>query len=216
MKLIVCTGDSHTCGQGADSIKTSAKPKDPNARYDTAGKGIGVSACDLEMLGYVNLVREYLLEHTASRHAVAYPDDLAVRYGCKVERGMCVLERELVLENAWELMLLCVAEAEEPAELAVYFDGVLRETLTLQTARPRYNEVSYRIVPIRCAGAGQVRLVPRAGRVRLRHIQFAAGGICRREFRCRLVQLGAVSCRMPAVLRRRLPPRHHHRRGAQH
>lgn len=198
MKLIVCTGDSHTCGQGADSIKTSAKPKDPNARYDTAGKGIGVSACDLETPGYVNLVREYLLEHTASRYAVAYPDDLAAQYGCTVERGMCVLDGELVSENSWELMLLCVAEEEAPAELAVYFDGVLHATYVLQTDRPRYNDVSYRNVPIRCAGVRSVRLVPRSGRGRLRHIQFAAGEYA-------VVNSGVGSCSSERYLEECLP-----------
>ena len=39
MKVIVCTGDSHTCGQGADSIQTKYKPKN-KAVYNTAGKGI--------------------------------------------------------------------------------------------------------------------------------------------------------------------------------
>ena len=63
MKIIVCTGDSHTCGQGASSIKTRDIPKDPNRIYRTAGKGISRGG-DLEYPSYVNLVRKYIAENT--------------------------------------------------------------------------------------------------------------------------------------------------------
>ena len=57
MKIIVCTGDSHTCGQGADSIRTKYKPKNPNNIYNTAGKGISRGG-NLAHPCYVNLLRE--------------------------------------------------------------------------------------------------------------------------------------------------------------
>ena len=40
MKIIVCTGDSHTVGQGANNIKSRDIPKNPNDIYRTEGKGI--------------------------------------------------------------------------------------------------------------------------------------------------------------------------------
>ena len=77
MKIIVCTGDSHTCGQGADSIRTKYKPKGTSV-YNTAGKGISRGG-NLETGSYVNLLRkmvgcDYTLTNgSAIRAQTGYP-----------------------------------------------------------------------------------------------------------------------------------------------
>lgn len=175
MKIILCTGDSHTCGQGSDNIKSASKPKNPNNRYDTSGKGIGGTTCDLVVPGYVNLVRQHIIQTTASRHDFVDSYVLAAQQGYSMNDECVLLDKELVLNNTWDLLLLCVGEQTELAQIAVYLDGELYKTETLHTPVPRYNEWSFRNIPVWCQGAKEVKLVPVSGKPYLRHIQYAAG-----------------------------------------
>lgn len=175
MKIILCTGDSHTCGQGSDNIKSATKVKNPNDRYDTSGKGLGGGACDLVCPGYVNLVRRFVVENTDSRHALEDMQTLNAKYGCPLDEEGVLLDKELVIENNWDLMALCVGEQPEAAQVAIYLDGALYKTETLHTPVPRYNDWSFRNVLIRCGGAKEVKLVPVSGKPFIHHIQYAAG-----------------------------------------
>lgn len=175
MKIILCTGDSHTCGQGSDNIKSATKVKNPNDRYDTSGKGLGGGACDLVSPGYVNLVRQYVLEHTDSRHNLMDMQELNAVYGCPVDEEGVLVDRPIVLENDWDMLLLCVGEQPGKAQIAIYLDGKLYKTETLHAPKPRYNDWSFRNVPVWCEGAKEVKIVPVSGKPFIRHIQFAAG-----------------------------------------
>lgn len=175
MKIILCTGDSHTCGQGADNIISATKVKNPNDRYDTSGKGLGGGACDLVTPGYVNLVRRFVVENTDSRHALEDMHALSAKYGCPLGEEGVILDNALVIENNWDLLLLCVGETEAAAQLDIYLDGKLYKTETLHTPVPRYNDWSFRNVPIWCEGAKEVKIVPASGKPCIHHIQYAAG-----------------------------------------
>ena len=174
MKIIVCTGDSHTCGQGASSIKTRDVPKDPNRIYRTAGKGISRGG-DLEYPSYVNLVRKYIAENTDSAYALSSGSNLAEQTGYPCENAAVKLEGELTLPAGWDWHLVCFAEALEPAEVEIWIDGRLAKTELLSTPLPRYNDWSFRNVPIFCEGAGEVKLVPKAGQVWISHVQHDRG-----------------------------------------
>lgn len=175
MKIILCSGDSHTCGQGADNIKSATKVKNPNDKYNTSGKGLGGGACDLVTPGYVNLVRRYVTENTKSVHAFEDWNALSAKYGYPMAEEGCLLDQTLVLENQWDMILVCVGEQPEPAVLDIYLDGKLYKTETLHAPVPRYNEWSFRNVPIWCGGAKEVKLVPVSGNVYIRHLQYGAG-----------------------------------------
>lgn len=174
MKIIVCTGDSHTCGQGASSIKTRDIPKDPNRIYRTAGKGISRGG-DLEYPSYVNLVRKYIAENTDSAYALTSGSDLAAQTGYPLLNGAVKLEGELTLPAGWDWHLVCFAEALTPARVEMWIDGVPVRTELLSTPLPRYNDWSFRNVPVFCEGAKEVKLVPIEGEVWISHIQHDRG-----------------------------------------
>lgn len=175
MKVILCTGDSHTCGQGSDDIKTIDKPKDPNRRYDTAGKGIGKTNLDFEIPSYVNLLRQYVTQNTDSSYLVEYWDTLAAKYGGTVEDEYCLMDREWTISNTWDMMYVCVGEQRETAELAIYLDGKLDRVETLYAEITRYDDWSLRELPVQCKGAKEVKLVSVSGKVYIRQIHYAAG-----------------------------------------
>lgn len=175
MKIILCTGDSHTCGQGSDNIISATKVKNPNDRYDTSGKGLGGGACDLVCPGYVNLVRQYVADNTGSRHELVDMAALNARYGCPLGEEGVLLDRELVIRNEWDMLALCLAEQPWEAEIGIYLDGKLCRTEKLHAPVPRYNDWSFRNILIDCQGAGEVKIVPVSGKPYLRHIQCAAG-----------------------------------------
>ena len=162
MKVILCTGDSHTCGQGADNILSATKVKNPNDRYDTSGKGLGGGACDLVTPGYVNLVRQFVVENTDSRHALEKMQTLNEKYGYPLDEDGALLNKELVIENSWDMILLCVGERPEAAEIAIYLDGKL--ILTLYDRELECAHEFETPVPVR-KGASLDILVENMGRV---------------------------------------------------
>ena len=181
MKVIVCSGDSHTCGQGADSILSKNKPSNPLRVYNHEhGKGIGGTCSDMVLPTYVNLIREYVNEHTGSQAGCITASELSVRDGCVkqpnvLNKDVVKLLKPLVLENQWDMLAVCVCEQVEEAAMEVYLDGTLSATHTLVTPIPRYNEYSYRVILIPCAGVKEVKLVPTQGEVLLYNIQWATG-----------------------------------------
>ena len=77
--------------------------------------------------------------------------------------------------RGFPLHLVCFAEQVQPAKVAVYLDGKLDKTVELHTPIPRYNDWSFRNVPIFCQGAKEVKLVPLEGDVIISHIQHDKG-----------------------------------------
>lgn len=186
MKIIVCTGDSHTVGQGANSIKSRDIPKNPNALYRTAGKGISRGG-DLEVPSYVNLVRKYIAEHTQSEYALTSGEKLAGQTGYPCQNWAVKLTGPLTLPAGWDWHLVCVAEQVEKAEMEIWIDGKCQKTEILQTPLPRYNDWSFRNVPVFCEGAREVVLVPKTGEVWISHIQHDRGAYA-------VVNSGVGSC----------------------
>lgn len=174
MKIIVCTGDSHTVGQGANSIKSRDIPKNPNAIYRTEGKGISRGG-DLVVPSYVNLVRKYIAQHTNSEYALTPGEKLAEETGYPCQNWAVKLEGPLTLPAGWDWHLVCVAEQTEPAKMEVWVDGKLQKTETLHTPLPRYNDWSFRNIPVFCEGAREIKLVPVEGEVWISHIQHDRG-----------------------------------------
>lgn len=174
MKIIVCTGDSHTVGQGANSIKSRDIPKNPNAIYRTEGKGISRGG-DLEVPSYVNLVRKYIAENTNSAYALTPGEKLAEETGYPCQNWAVKLEGPLTLPVGWDWHLVCVAEQIQPAKMEIWIDGKLQRTEMLHTPLPRYNDWSFRNVPVFCEGAREVKLVPVEGEVWISHIQHDRG-----------------------------------------
>ena len=181
MKVIVCSGDSHTCGQGADSILSKNKTSNPLRIYNHEhGKGIGGSCSDMELPTYVNLIRKYVTEHTDSQAGCITATDLINQYGCVMQpnvlnKEVVKIQESLILENQWDMLALCVCEQVEEATMEVYLDGVLSATHTLVTPLPRYNEFSYRMILVPCKGIKEVKLVPTGGEVLLHNIPWAKG-----------------------------------------
>ncbi len=169
MKIIVCTGDSHTCGQGADSIRTKYKPKGKSV-YNTAGKGISRGG-NLETGSYVNLLRkmvgcDYALTNgSAIRAQTGYP---LVNDGVK-------LQGSYQIPKGWRLHTVCLMETTTPAKLGVYLDGRLIREQVLYTAIPRYDHWSFRNIAVRCEEDQQVSLAPLEGDVYISHIQHDKG-----------------------------------------
>ena len=174
MKVIVCTGDSHTSGQGGDSILTGAKPKEPNMVYNTAGKGMKQND-DLDMAGYVNVLRQYVAEYTGSEYAISDSKAIRAQTGYPRIDNAVKLEGELLLPKGWEMHVMCLVERSVPAKLGIYEDDVLVRTEELYTQTPRYNDRSYRSILVPCSLQGQVKLVPLEGEVYISHIQHNKG-----------------------------------------
>lgn len=174
MKIIVCTGDSHTCGTGVERVKPMSLLETEDITYNISGKGTG-RGDDFAMCSYVNLVRQYITEHTASTSSVIDGETLAEMTGYPVRHAAVRLEGALRLKNTADLSVICFAEQCEEAEAAIYLDGVLFKKELLHTPIPRFNEWSFRSVPVPCAGAKELQIVPLRGEVYISHIQQASG-----------------------------------------
>jgi len=169
MKVIVCTGDSHTVGQGADSIRTKCKPK-RKAVYNTAGKGI-TRGGNLESDSYVNLLRKYV----GSDYALTNGSAIRAQTGYPLVNESVKLEGEYQIPKGWLMHTICIMETTVPAKLGIYIDGVLVRTEDLHTELPRYDEWTFRNICVRCEKDQQVTLVPLEGDVYISHIQHDKG-----------------------------------------
>lgn len=174
MKIIVCTGDSHTVGQGSDSIRTKYKPKDPNRIYNTAGKGISRGG-DLNAPSYVNLLRRYVAETTGSSYALTNGDAIRAQTGYPLVNQSVELEGEYRLPKGWQLHTVCLMETTVPAKLGVYMDGELIREESVYTPLPRYNDWSFRNICIHCGADQEVSIRPLEGTVYISHIQHDKG-----------------------------------------
>ena len=132
MKIIVCTGDSHTCGQGADSILTRHKPKNPNNLYNTAGKGISRGG-NLETGSYVNLLRKMV----GCDYALTNGAALRAQTGYGLVNEAVKLEGKCDLPKGWLLHTICLMETTKEARLGICIDGQLTLQEILHTPVPR-------------------------------------------------------------------------------
>lgn len=169
MKVIVCTGDSHTVGQGADSIRTKYKPKG-KAVYNTAGKGIS-RVGNLETGSYVNLLRKYV----GSDYALTNGSAMRAQTGYPLVNEAVKLEGEYQIPRGWLMHSVCIMETTTPAKLGIFIDGELVRSEVLCTDLPRYDEWSFRNLCVRCEKDRQVTLVPLDGDVYISHIQHDKG-----------------------------------------
>ena len=178
MKIILCTGDSHTCGQGADNVMSRDKVKDPKKVYVPQGKGLGLNS--FEFPSYVNLLREHILKNYNSTFLLLTAEELISSYGCKSKQNerempVALVEKELILKNKRDLIVLSVFEQTCEAVFDVFVDKKLYATHTLHTPMPRYNEFSVRHIFIKCENAKEVRLVAKKGELLLNNIQLCSG-----------------------------------------
>lgn len=169
MKVIVCTGDSHTCGQGSDSICTKYKPKG-KAVYNTAGKGI-TRGGNLESDSYVNLLRKM----AGCDYALTNGSAMRAQTGYPMVNESVKLEGKLKLPKGWCMHTICIMETTLPAKLGIFIDGEPVRSEVLYTEIPRYDEWSFRNLCVRCEQDQQVTLVPLEGDVYISHIQHDKG-----------------------------------------
>lgn len=186
MKIIVCTGDSHTVGQGADSIRSKYKPKDPHLIYNTAGKGISRGG-DLDTPSYVNLLRKYVAEATGSAYALTDGNAIRAQTGYPLVNRSAKLEGAYSILKGWQLHTVCLMETTAHAKLGIRINGRPVRTEDLFAPVTRYNEWSFRNICIRCEEDQQVTLLPLEGDVYISHIQHDKG-------RYAVINSGVGSC----------------------
>lgn len=83
MKTIVCTGDSHTWGQGADGLFSSISPPAEAGELRLAGFSY---PC------YVNLLRDWFNARTGSRAGELSAGELAEQLGLPLSPPFALLE----------------------------------------------------------------------------------------------------------------------------
>lgn len=181
MKVIVCTGDSHTVGQGADSILTKHKPKG-KVKYNTAGKGISRGG-NLETGSYVNLLRKMVdCDYTLTNGSA-----IRAQTGYPLCNEAARLQGQYDFPKGWLMHTICIMETTTPARLGICIDGKLIREEVLYTEIPRYDEWSFRNLCVHCGANQQVTLVPLEGDVYISHIQHDKGEYA-------LINSGVGSC----------------------
>lgn len=180
MKVILCTGDSHTCGEKAEGFCC----EDITVYgfcYNPKGKGTGrYNRFDGKC--YVNLVRDFVTENTSS--SVENVDISSIGedvYGNrKIENGFS-------LDCNCDMLLLKVAEKKEYAAINIYLDGELARRVILKADVTRYGEWSYRDIKINCKGKKTVHIEIAAGEVYISSIERWSGAYA-------VVNCGVGSC----------------------
>lgn len=157
MKFILCTGDSHTCGQYAAGLGGSSWVTE-SLGYNILGKGFG--GVNFWARDYVNQIKNYVTDHTASD--VENMD--ITSWGDEVARFRKI-ERPVKIYGGCDALLLRVAERQREAKLGIYLDGKHYRTKTLYAQVPRYGMWSYAFVMIPCTGVEEITLVPESGTV---------------------------------------------------
>ncbi len=161
MKFILCTGDSHTCGQGAEGFE----PYDVTLGYNGNGKGFH-KGMSFGGKGYVNLVRDFVTENTASKVEEA---DIS-SFGQDV-MGNRKITDSAELECRCDMLLFTVAEKKEYSVMSIYLDGELARKIVLHADITRYGEYSYRRFAVDCKGKKKVKLVCEYGEAYIHRIE---------------------------------------------
>jgi len=155
MKFILCTGDSHTCGQYADGEESWLTE---SLGYNILGKGFGrVSFWGRD---YVNLVRNYVVDHTNSK-----VENMDITSWGKEFARFRKIEKPITIYGGCDALLLRVAEKTAEATLGIYLDGELYRTKKLYAEVTRYGLWSIGYVMIPCTGVKEIKLVAEKGYV---------------------------------------------------
>lgn len=162
IKTIVCTGDSHTWGQGIPKLEDTFDPP--------------VTAGDLRLVSfrfgcYVNLLREMINEKTGSSAKELTAEDIRRIYGKKqILDCAAVDDTPLQLHTHAQLIRIQFHYLDAPSKAAVYIDGVLVREIDLQRADIRNG---YRTESFFCEPEGEHRLtvISRQGTVALYRIE---------------------------------------------
>jgi len=155
MKFILCTGDSHTCGQyayGADDWTGES------LGYNINGKGF--IRTNFDARDYVNIVRNYITDHTNSE-----VEKIDIRSWGKEVAGFHLMERPVRILGGCDVLLLKVAERKKEAQLGIYLDGNLHRIKKLYAEETRYGQWSFAFVVIPCSGIKEITLVTEKGYV---------------------------------------------------
>ncbi len=154
MKVILCTGDSHTEGQGGTGHLGG---KAGALGYNHLGKGFPPENAPYSTC-YVGLLEDYVAENTASE--VKHLD--VSKAGKALACFHRLTEFTLSVEGG-DLLVLRISECREKSVLCVYVDGTLTREITLQADTTRFGDYSIKLVAVPCKDAKQVRLVCKEG-----------------------------------------------------
>lgn len=145
MKTIVCTGDSHTWGQGASDAVESITP--------------GAECGDLRLLSfkyrcYVNILREMICDRTNSSFVEIEAGKLAQTSDLPLSEGCAVVSQSVSIRLDAELIRIQLRKNENHSSASVYLDGALYERVDLQTDKFEYGFTGVKTITVFCSGAG--------------------------------------------------------------
>lgn len=169
MRTIVCTGDSHTWGQGAPGLEESFSPP--------------VMAGDLRLISfqydsYVNLLRRMVNQKTGAFAHELDAQRLQLLPGTekhKLRNGCVVLEETpFYLNTVTSFIRIQFLANESPSQAAIFLDEKLHTKINLHTDNPVN---AYQTVSLFCNDCGkhQITIAPRRGTVQLYRIETYAG-----------------------------------------
>lgn len=158
MKFILCTGDSHTQGEGAKGFANRV-PVEWVRPYNNKGEGVGYnrpfSDCDC----YVNLLRDYVNEKANVKDEMIFIS-ADVPY---VDIGESITFQ---CEDKNALILTFAAKEEESVAL-IMADGKEIKKKKLVTNMPRHVDYSVWDVYVDCEGKKEITIVAEKGIVNL-------------------------------------------------
>lgn len=155
MKVLLCTGDSHTQGQGQDTFSDPLNGEWPVKSYDLVnGTGLGFKRL-FDTNSYVNLIRHYLYEKTGS-----VEEQVSVDFLSEVEGEICFGC------DGSDMFVFTIAEEQKEASVSIYTDGELYRRVRLFTPAPRWDDWSARDIRVDCSGKKEIKFVVENGRLR--------------------------------------------------
>ena len=156
MKVLLCTGDSHTQGQGQDTF-SDPFPENVVKKYDLFnGTGLGWKRL-YDTNCYVNLIRNYLYEKTGSTE-----EEVSVEFFKELKD-----KNEVVFDcEGSDMFIFTFAEGTEETYVNVYTDGEFYKRIRFYTPAPRWDDWSARDLKIMCSGKKEIKFVSESGRVR--------------------------------------------------
>ena len=147
MKVVLCTGDSHTQGQGQDTFSDPLNGEWPVKSYNLmSGSGLGFKRL-LDTNSYVNLVRKYIEEKTGSKEEQVKVDFLKetkeITFDCR----------------NYDMFLFTMAENIKETFVNIYTDGEFYRRICLYTDSPRWDDWSARDIRIDCSGKDEIKFI---------------------------------------------------------
>ncbi len=147
MKTIVCTGDSHTWGQGIPKMEESFNPPVVAGEFRLVPFHFGC---------YVNLLRNMINEKTGSFAKEFSAEDIRRIYDKRQYLDCAVVDdTPLELHSDAELIRIQFHYLDTPSKAAVYIDGVLQREIDLQRDDLRNG---YRTESFFCESKGEHKL----------------------------------------------------------